>query len=219
MSSLQTFRLILVIFTSAIGGYATADSDTIPLSRIWAWNMPGTIDIRKVEPALLEKVSSEEQQRRASRSLISQTLRPLTKFPAAQSEPGFATKGIGIDALKNAHAVLASKEKPNKTFSPHDAVSLVFFSRLFGEYVHIKEIKRVANRVEIRYQFVPHIDTEETVNFALIPLGKLPPGKVDVDVVRLPQDKKFDLLSITPVSKEMESRVVCKSFQFVVECK
>ena len=196
-----------------------AEATIVPLNKIWAWDMPGTIDVRKLEPGLLEKVTSEEQQRRASRSLISQTLQPLVKLPAAQSEPGFAVKGDGIDALKNAHAVLANNQKPNQSFSAHDKVSVVFFSRLLGAYVHLKEVKQVASCVEIRYQFVPHLDSEQTVNFALIPLGKMPVGQVDVKIIRLPHDKKFDVMSVTPVSQEMESRVVCKSFRFVVEDK
>jgi len=215
--------LILVAFLAASLRAESNEADIIPLKKIWAWDMPGTTSIRTLEPKhfgdVLKGKSSAEQVRLQDSSVISKTLVPLAKFNNAQCGPGFAVKGTGAEALTNARAILSGGEKPSTSFMPRDDVSLVFFSRLFGAYVHITEVKQATNRVEIRYRFEPHIDTELTVNFALIPLGKLQPGKVDVDVIRIPHDKKYDAMSVTPVSQEMESRIVCKSFQFVVEDK
>ncbi len=218
-------KLISLIIALAISSVCCADEKQtiIPLKEIWAWDMPGTISIRTLEPKhfgeVLKGKSSAEQVRLQDSSVICKTLTPLARFNNAQCGPGFAVKGTGAEALTNASAILAGGEEPSTSFTPRDDVSLVFFSRLFGAYVHIAEVKKTANRVEIRYRFEPHIDTELTVNFALIPLGKIQPGKIHVDVIRVPHDKKFDAMGVMPVSQEMESRIVCKSFQFVVEDK
>lgn len=227
MSNRQLFSIGLVLVAYTTGTISSAaeqnkpEAVEIPLDKIWAWDMPGTTSIRSLEPEnfgdVLKGKSSAEQLRLQESSLLSETLVPLAKFSKARCGPGFAVKGTGKEALKNARAVLAGGESVSKSFTPQDEVSLVFFSRLFGAYVHLTEVKRAGNSVEIRYQFEPHLDSELTVNFALIPLGKLPVGKVDVKVIRVPHDKKFDVMSVAPVSKENEARVVCKSFRFEVE--
>lgn len=190
---------------------------TIPLSTVWAWNMPGTLDIRSLEPQFFGvPIKTATLVEQASHSLTSQILEPLSKAATERPEPAFAVEGIGLDALENAHAVLAKGEEPTKSLSTSDDVSIVFFSHESGTYVHLQQVTRQNNRIEIRYEFVPHADAELTHHLALIPLGKLPPGKYKTRIVLAPLDKKYAALADESMLKELASRSVCGSFQFAV---
>jgi hypothetical protein len=102
-------------------------------------------------------------------------------------------------------------------FTTDDDVTIVFFSKYFGTSVNLDEVRRQENRVEIRYKLVPHIDAQQTLNLALIPIGKLPRGTTSVDIVRLPLDQKSVDMGAKPTSAEWESRIVCDSFKVDVK--
>lgn len=189
----------------------------IPLKKIWAWDMPGSTDVRSLEPQVFGvPIRTEAQLKQAERSLISRTLRPLASDFSEKAGEAFAVAGTGIESLENAHAVLAENHEPRKSFSTKDELSVVFFSRISGTYAHLDKVQRQGQRIEIRYKFVPHIDGHLTVNFAIIPIGTLSEGEVIVDIASLPLEKKFIDMGVAPISKESEARIVCKSFRFVV---
>ncbi len=220
---LQAIGLGLSFFLSAtLSAGATAEqSEAIPLNKIWAWDMPGTIDVRSLEPDcfgdVLKNVSSEEQVRLQERSLLYQCLPLLAKQKEKHRESAFAVRGTGLEALKNAHAVLAKNEKPPRSFSPQDDISIVFFSRLYGAYVHIEEVRQWDAHIEIKYRFVPHLEAYQSNNFALIPLKKVPAGKIAVAIVKLPLDQKSKDIGASEVSGEQAARIVSKPFKFLVE--
>lgn len=216
-----SFAIVLLLGAIALAappnGQVALDPTEIPLNKIWAWAMPGTIDIRSLEPTFFGvPIRTDAQLRQAERSLTSQTLMPLSKPAARQPESGFAVKGVGLDALKNAHAVLTGNEQPTNSFTPEDDVTIVFFSHVSGTYVHLNRVSRQRDRIEIRYEFVPHIDAELTFHLALIPLGKLPTGQFKARTVLAPLDKKYSPLADESALKELANHSVCKSFQFVV---
>ncbi len=183
--------------------------------------MPGAKDVRDLEPDAFGKkvadLSSRERVRRADKSLLSNALRPLADVPKREAAQGFAVKGCKVDALKGAHSVLAKDAKPSHSFSAQDTISVVFFSHMNNAFVHIESIERNGSDIEVEYRFIPRFEAQQTVNLALIPLGKLPPGKFNVRMVALPLEGKFIDLGIESVSSEHEARIVCRPFQFEVE--
>lgn len=213
--------LLFVVRTSAESPNVESNTVAIPLDQIWALDMPGTIDIRALEPDcfgdVLQGVSSAEQVRLQERSLLSQCQRALRNRNDKQSESAFAVRGTGLEALKNVNSRLAEKEKPPKSFSPQDEVSIVFFSRLYGAHVHIEEVRQQGAHVEIRYRFVPHLEAYLSNTFALIPLKELPVGKVDVAIVKLPLDQQSKDIGASEVTDAQASRIVCKPFKILIE--
>ena len=196
---------------------ADSQSVTIPLERIWAWDIPGTTDIRLLEPEIFgDPIRTKAQLELAERSLISQILKRLAQPAKKHPDSAFAVKGVGLEALKNAHAVLADDEQPTNLFTPTDDVSVVFFSHVSGAYVHLKQVDRQRDRIEIRYEFVPHVDAELTFHLAIIPLGELVANQYKARIVLAPLDKKYPPPADESALKQWASRSVCRSFQFVV---
>lgn len=157
MNLLVIVSCLLVMSASA---HAVADDVVqIPLKNSWALDMPGTIDIRSLEPNcfgdVLKGKSSAEQVRLQENSLLTKCLVALRKSNQQQPQPAFAVHRTGLEALKNARARLTKSEKPPKSLRPQDEVSVIFFSRLYGAHVHIEEVRQRDAHVEIKYRFVP----------------------------------------------------------------
>ncbi len=195
-----------------------AETVVIPLDQIWAYKMPGTRPMN----AFLQRgvyVTPEgsllgEIRRALVQEPVKGTSRPIQWKDA---KPGFAVLGTGMDALREAHAVLVKKQEPRKSFPVDTEITLVFFSYDAGSYVHLHRVDRQDNVVEIRYQFVPHYSLDGSEHFALIPLGKLPAGKQRVNVIQSPlQQKHVDKFGVQPLRTEWGRRIVCKSFSFLV---
>ena len=169
-------RLLLVFGIVLLSVSASAeppkDTVTIPLDQIWAFDMPGTRDIRELEPERGPMVSSIG--------------RSLSHAPAKGEtvKPAFAVRGDGLQALRGAHAVLVEDAKPDSMFPVGSKLSVVFFSYQLGSFVHINNVERRGDVVEVQYRFVPHRTREMTVHFALIPLGELPHGKFTVQIIQ-----------------------------------
>ncbi len=194
----------------------------IALKDIWAYGMPGTRDIRELEPdkfgPLTRKLSTTEQISLSEKSLVNQAISPIRhKTLERSSIPAFAVAGTGVDALREAAAVLSGKKKPQVTFPTNSHVSIVFFSYPYGAYVHLVKVEQHSGQVVISYRFVPHETAELTRHFALIPLGKLSPGEVKVDTKRLPLEKKFTDAGFKEPPSSADSQVVAQSFRFKVE--
>jgi hypothetical protein len=207
----------LLIYACGCANAADDNAQVVPLERIWAWDMPGTRDIRELEPEYFERpIQTEAQVKLAERSLTSQILQPLSKRADKQPKSAFVVKGVGYDALKNAHAVLAGAKEPTNSLTSHDEATLVFFSHIAGTYVHLNKITRQRDRIEIRYELVPHIDAELTYHVALIPMGKLPHGQYKVRVFSAPLDEKYADWIEKSALTELASHSVCKPFDFVV---
>lgn len=224
MNTRQLLSVGLALAATLVTTASRAEVDSfelIPLNKIWALDMPGAIDIRSLEPdcfgEVLEGKSSAEQVRLQENSLLSKCLIALRNSNQQQPQSAFAVRGAGLDALKNAHSRLTKTEKPPKSFSPQDDVSIVFFSRLFGAHVRIEEVRQWDAHIEIKYRFVPHLEAYQSNNFALIPLKKIPAGKIDVAIIKLPLDQNSKDIGASEVSAEQAARIVSKPFKFLVE--
>jgi hypothetical protein len=206
-----------VLLVAATSSRKTA-SETIALDQIWAYEIPGTHDVRELEPQHFGKhvadLSGEQQLKLLHGSRTQQILDSLVYLreeEKLQAQPGFAVTGSPAEALRQAHDVLANKRKPRHTFSDKEDIYAIFFSHQFGNYVRINKVVRKNTDIEIEYQFVPHRTKEVTNHFAIIPLGKLPVGKYHVAIVQAPQNGNRKLGS------EVENRIVCHPFSFSIK--
>jgi hypothetical protein len=185
--------------------------------------MPGTRDIRELEPDKFGEqtrtLPSAERFRLLDESLTFQIRAALKHDVAAKTgttRNGFAVIGTGREALEGAYGVLVKDQKPSQTFPLDSNVTLIFFSHLAGQYIHLKKIERYDYTFELGYQVVPHTTTNSTWHLALIPVGKLPLGKYQVKITQLPggKDKTGHLLGGLTAAETQ--RIVCGSFSFAV---
>jgi hypothetical protein len=219
---------VLIIYFTAVTALAKTDGQPekqeIPLKDIWAIRMPGTRNLYDLEPdkfgPSVRKLSSAEQIKIAEKSLITKALRPLEYNKPGQSAlQAFTVPGIGADALREAAAVLSGTKKPQTLFLPNSDLSIVFFSHSFSYYVHLDKVEKQRELIVISYRFVPHDTKEITRHFALIPIGKFPPGKVKVDIKRLPMSKSLADAGFKEPPSSFDAQVVAQSFLFRVKGK
>jgi hypothetical protein len=195
-----------LIFASVTFGDAPKElpkTQTIPLDKIWGYNMPGTARAEDLDP---------------SGKLFMQIRRSLWSLPSEQEEaaPSFAVSGTKSEAIREVHAVLVDGKKPRKSFPPSSQIYATFFSYQNRPYVHLQKVERKGNVININWSFVPHETEETTEHFALIPLGQLPNGKYRVDIKRSPMPQKYIDLGFRPMSDAAARRIVCRSFSFTV---
>jgi hypothetical protein len=203
--SVATGLATTVLLFSAASAETRRDNGeviTIPLSEIWANNMPSTRDIGKLDP----------------KRPLAYEIRRAIGFPPKDEEakPGFAVMGTGLEALQEAHAVFVDKKKPRATFPAGSDVSVVFFTHETRPYVHLQKADRQGNKINVHWRFVPHETEDMTIHVALIPLGKIPSGKYRVNVIRSEMPKKYIDLGFRPTSDKVARRIVCRSFSFTV---
>jgi hypothetical protein len=199
------------------------DAVLIPLNRIWGYQMPGTREIQALEPnafgEMAQRLPPTERERRVSESLISQLAERLSTHSnkQQQAQPGFAVLGSGIEALREAHAVLVKNEKPRDRFPYRSDVSLVFFSYSSSYYAHLKRVKLRVQTIDIEYQMVPHKTREMTVHFAIIPLGNMASGSFSVHVDQLPLDSEFVDGGFRSITSDEADVIICHPFSFSVK--
>jgi hypothetical protein len=211
----STVAVSSIIWSQAIGESVDCKSTTIPLDKIWAYEMPGTRNILDLDGASKERPGdgllrsiNESDFRRAAQM----------KFKGA-ARPGFAVSGSERAALRAAHAVFVDGAKLRTAFSPDEEITIVFFSVPMSRYrVRIQEVRRKLNEIEIQYQLEPSIDGRNFENFSLIPLGKMPAGKYHVEMVQVPRELKpvESKLGLKALDKDWSRNFLCKPFSFTV---
>jgi hypothetical protein len=191
-------------FAVAVVISSMAWAEEIPLKSIWAWEMPGTRDIRELD---------EKSRPKDSESLASRIAQLLKHRPADTPRPGFAVNGSGIDALNQAHLVLAGEQAEPSSLKAEREVSLIFFAFEFGYYVHIQSVERQNREVTITYEFVPHLTKDLAKQIAIIPMGRLEAGKWKVNIVQAPMAKKYSEMGAKTIAAR---NVVCGPFEFTL---
>jgi hypothetical protein len=196
-------RYLAIVLAASIS--STAWGEEIPLKEIWALDMPGTRDIRELDPRTTEEPTAITKINRVF----------FTKLDEG-TEPGkcFLVKGKGREALENAEKVLVCNEPRLKSAPQGAALSLVFYAHPAPGYVHLDSVEYSKGLIAINYQVVIHPETNATSHFALIPLPTdLPPGKLAIKAVQVPaKDNKVPM----PDPKRTE-RAVCESCSFAIE--
>ena len=188
-----------------------AVSARIPLKNIWAHDMPGTKNVAELEPDAQSKVPKADRDRPLALGIRQSLQYQVGQVPGE----GFVVTGTGRSALQAAHDVLTDKKRRQSGFPTNSELSIVFFSYQFGDYIHLESVEQSKNVIEIRYRFVPHMTREVTEHFAIIPLGKLEPGKYQVDIVN---DSAGSKAVESPMGSDQgwANKVICKSFSFSV---
>lgn len=189
----------------ASGGSQESEPKVIPLKEIWAYNMPGTLNVLN---------SASDPQKR----LVDEIWRSLWAFPSEDKDAraGFAVSGTGLEVLRQVHAVLVEEQGTEQTFPANSDISVAFFSYQTHPYVHLHRVERQGHVVNIRYRFVRHETEETTSNFALVPLGKLLPGDYRVNIIQSPKEDKNAASGYRPINNEIARRIVCNSFSFSI---
>jgi hypothetical protein len=210
-------RAVSIAVLTCISASVLADSPndmvTIPLKDIWALEMrgSGTKDVVDLEPDRPGIDSFRER--------IAKTLRPSIpgEIPP-KPRSAFAVSGTGHIALEEACAVLEDRKKPNSCFSSGNDVSVIFFSYAFSWYVRLIDVERQGTTIRIHYQFVPHLTNDMSQHFAIIPLGTLPDGKYQVEILQTDIEKKWLESGIKPINDDKAAIIISKSFSFEVGC-
>lgn len=217
------FALLLVTTAAAEPPKKQPDAVTIPLDQIWAYDMPGTRDIRELEPNVSGKriaaLSAEERDRRFNQSLVNQVASGLDYLAPLKNKlagSAFAVTDTGLSALRQAHAVLVDNTTPRHLFGSADEISIVFFSHSFGSYVRIEQVQQHGNTFDIQYRFESHLTRDMSRHFALIPIGRLPLGTYRVKLVQLPIVGEGVVGEDRLVSADKVRHIICQSFSFSV---
>ena len=193
-------KIILGLSLSCI--VTLGNRDTIPLDAIWALKMPGTRNIRELDPP--KNIKHKTVINRIHLALFIKT---TDEKPAG---PCFLVTGEGKEALQKASKVIVDKEVPAKTHPTGKELTLFFYSNAAPGYVHIHSVERSESRITVNYQVVIHQMSNATVHFALIPLGHLPAGKFTVDIKEMEPP--------TPYSNQaLVDRAVCDPCSFIIE--
>lgn len=215
--------ILLVLILSSVGYGA----ETIPLSDIWAYKMPGTRDIQELEPEAYgseaRSLSETEQFERIKKSIIHQIRHSLQLEPDSNAQgpkkPGkaFAVVGSGKEALLEAKSILAGRKEPQNTFPANSKLSIVFHSLEAGSYVHLTSVERQGNRIIIHFQFVPHFTAVVSSHFALVPIVDLPTGEIEVQIVQEPMKDEYGIGKEPEINSDWQEQVICKPFTFTIE--
>jgi hypothetical protein len=205
--------LLLVSSASGEAPKEEAKTQTIPLDQIWAYKMPGTRDVRELEPKPKSAATIDELARQSDFWKI---MKVLDRRPKEGEKAGhaFVVVGTGKQALKNASAVFVEKDKDRPTIVPAETdLSIVFYSHNCGRYVRLVNVEQSPQLISVKYQFVNHVQQEMTRHFALIPIGKLPEGNVHVKIKEVPPvDERGQ--RVAPLRDPL--RLVSGSFSFAV---
>jgi hypothetical protein len=196
----------------------------IQLKEVWALEMPGTRDITELEPApvgmrygpLTDEIryalgSKRHHDRSRNRKLTGYRdtafgPQPVYSFPPLKPVgEGFAV--AGDDPLREAHAVLFKDATRSDLLT--GPVTLVFYSMLAGSYVYLDKIEREGFTITLTYHLQGHMELESTSHFALVPMGRLQPGKYAVRIQRKGPTWKN--------SEEIVEAIICKPFSFEVK--
>lgn len=223
--------VLLIVAVTALSAASTIaaepepESVTIPLDQIWGFDLPGTRDIAGIPlPEIDERrwgtdSSTLRQQREFD---IEQFRRSLTaKAPADNAFPAFVVnRAPDFHCLRIASGLAAMFKQPQKldpyrktSFSVGSDTTLVMFSHPASYYLRLRRVKRLGNRIVVRYQYEPHFTSDTTVHFALIPLGKLAAGDYRVRFEQDRMDKRFEAAGFLPV---IPSRVVSQQVNFTI---
>lgn len=199
------FFLAAFLLTVPANSSSAAESETvtIPLDSIWARNMPGTQDIRKLD---WKQIQWKE--------LLTGPQGALPLMKKERAEPGFVVAGTGQAALVAAHKKSADDPtKPPQSLPHGKECTIVFFTYAFSPGFALDRVTRRDNVIEIYYRYNPSGLDSFATYIALIPLGKLESGEYKVKMVNVPTELTRELPEYTA---DLVPKVVCQPFSFQI---
>jgi hypothetical protein len=187
---------------------ASTEPRVIPLKDIWAYHMPGTRRVSDLDAV-------KQQSGITKHPIVSGIVRSLAaKRPNLESiGPALIVQGTAKEALRNTNDIFTKFREPSSKFSLTDELNLVFYTTLGGPYTHIESIERTGPTIVVRYRLVSHNTREDTLHFALIPLGRLDAGTYEVKI------ESMGLFDETGARKEPSDKsklVICTNTTFEV---
>lgn len=209
--------LFLCVLASADIGPVQPKPNDIPLDRIWAYNMPGTRNIRDLDTKLdhkrleadLKDKSPNERDRLLKSEMIRHSdvlkiLQQLKRTPKPAG-PAFLVEGTGKTALQNALKKFSERRRPGgeapTALPANNELSLVWFSQECGHYIRLVEVERSSETITVKYRFVVHHKVMMVPNLAIIPVGTFPKGTYQVKVEQAP--------SIDELGRPIDKQPVC----------
>jgi hypothetical protein len=218
---------ILALFLCCSAGDAEEPVE-IPLNEIWAYEMPGTKDVRELEPDVYgdeaRTLPPKERDERFNKSIIQEIRRSLKIQPYPElgletlrkPKEAFVVEGNEKKVLHETNVVLAGTKESQTTFASGSNLTLVFYSLQTGSYVQLQSVKLKGNQIEVHFRFVPHFTDESSSHFALIPLPGLSAGQYLVTMVEDPL-KDYKLWGANQFNPKLRAKYVCKDFEFKVD--
>jgi hypothetical protein len=108
-------------------------------------------------------------------------------------------------------------KEPQSKFSDEDEISLVFFTLTTNAGVRLIHAERIGTKFNIHYVLIITGTLGISPRLYIIPVGKLPPGEYEVNLVRvLKEELKYGNKGFPTYEKGVEESFVCEPFQFVV---
>ncbi|MEX2168395.1 MAG: hypothetical protein WD851_03720 [Pirellulales bacterium] len=195
---------------------AEPEAVTIPLDQIWGYRLAGTKKVLELDP--LPNGRDPSFKDAYSRSTLVKIVRYLSTYvPDGKAGPGFVVAGSGKEALDRAYSVFQEKakhEKAKQPSIPRDTdLSLVFYAYTAGCPLEIESVEKSAGSISVKYRFVARDAIHGSNRFAIIPLGRLEEGTVQVDIEQIPTHDPKVAEVVQRVSAE---RLICDSFSFDV---
>ena len=187
--------------------------EEIPLKSIWAARMPGTTNIRELEP---RTAGDNREFGPLTHTIIRTMQRDGTNgWGRPDAGPGFPVPGEGIAALNAAYDIIFHNVDRPATVQAGE-VTIVFFARRSGQHCYLEKVEREGNVITLTYRFHLHRTAHVAAYFALIPLGKLEPGTYEVQMEQLPMARPVGEPSGL-IEGERLKQTVSEPFTFEVE--
>lgn len=207
------YRHLAIVLAASISSAAWGKE--ISPKTIWALNIPGTQDVRKLDPPRTSEPTSAEELIRTSP--VEQIIHSLKHSPKEGEKTGraFVVVGVGLDALLEAKKVLAGEAKAIKEVPADKEITLVVYKYNSGRAMRLDGVDQEGNKVAVRYHLKTYDMLQSFASFALIPLGKLKPGKVEVAVTH-GTDEGPGELNERHDKRAPAERIVSRSFNFAV---
>jgi hypothetical protein len=188
---------------------------TIPMEQVWSTNQNRMWSVD--EPVGTRYIGELVEGSARNTSLLEEINESLdVETPGRKAESAFAVEGQDLEALKNAHAVLVKNQPRPKSLSAGKPISIVFFVLDSPHYTSLTYTKKRGNTIQIRYEFIPHLETIESSLFTLIPLGKLSQGHYQVKIDHEPYEKRYAKFGKSGPHEHVLGRV-STSFEFDVD--
>lgn len=194
----------------------TAQAQEIPLEDIWALGMPGTKDVRELDPggiARIHKDTSDAEAEAIVKRYHNSTTYKLQKtfvkyFENAEKPEVLVVQGTGEKALTNLLRSLTEKTPKLKTPVPSDTeLTLVFYAQPTIHHVRLAKASRDGRTIKLEYTYKTGLSRDTAFRYALVPIGKLDPGELNIEV-SLTRPKASQL---SPLSDDDAKRYVSQS--------
>lgn len=209
------YRYLAIVLAVSISSPAWGEE--IPLNSIWGLNIPGTQDVRKLDPPRKSQPISADEFIRTS--LVEQIKHSLDNnhSPKQGEKAGraFVVMGTGLEALREAQKVLAGDAKRIDEVPANKEITLVVYKYNSGRAMRLDGVDQQGNKLAVRYHLKTYDMLQSFASFALIPIGKLEPGKVEVAVEHGIDEGPSDLNERHDKRAPAE-RIVSRSFDFAV---